>query len=66
MSPQTVHLKTWIKLPMVLLIVCSSMMSSTSMVMLKMLGELLQSASWTDYWLLNLIMVTLLGVSGAL
>ena len=51
---------------MVMLVICSSMMSSTSMVMLKMLGELVQSAGWQEYWLLNLIMVTMLAVGGAL
>lgn len=39
-SPQTIAIQRWIKLPMVMLVICSSMMSSTSMVMLKMLGEL--------------------------
>jgi len=65
-SPQTVTAKKYIKMPMLLLIICSSMMSAISMIMIKMLGELVESASWRDFWLLNVIMVTLLAVSGTL
>jgi len=41
-SPQTTTLKSWIKFPMVMLVICSSMMSGLSMVMLKMVGEFVQ------------------------
>ena len=51
---------------MVMLILCSSMMSTISMIMIKMLGELVESATWTDFWLINVIMVILLAVSGTL
>ena len=64
-SPDTMKIKDYIKVPMVLLILCSSMMSTISMIMIKMLGELVQSATWTDFWLINIIMVILMGVSGA-
>lgn len=51
---------------MVMVILCSSMMSTISMIMIKMLGELVESATWTDFWLINVIMVILLAVSGTL
>lgn len=66
MSPETAGTKKYIKLPMVMLILCSSMMSTISMIMIKMLGELVESATWTDFWLINVIMVILLAVSGTL
>ena len=66
MSPETASTKKYIKLPMVMLILCSSMMSTISMIMIKMLGELVESATWTDFWLINVIMVILLAVSGTL
>ena len=51
---------------MLLTILCSGMMSSISMIMIKMLGELVQSATWRDFWALNVIMVSLLCISGTL
>ena len=66
MSPETASTKKYIKLPMVMVILCSSMMSTISMIMIKMLGELVESATWTDFWLINVIMVILLAVSGTL
>lgn len=65
-SPQTMSTKKLIKMPMLCLIVCSSMMSAISMIMIKMLGELVASATWRDHWMLNVVMVTLLCVSGLL
>ena len=66
MSPETASTKKYIKLPMVMVILCSSMMSTISMIMIKMLGELVESATWTDFWLINVIMIILLAVSGTL
>ena len=65
-SPKTLTLKGWIKFPMVLLVICSSMQSGVSMVMLKMVGELVASADWRDYWITVTFMVIALGLSGAL
>lgn len=64
-SPKTVTLKSWIKFPMVLLVICSSMMSGVSMVMLKMVGELVASSDWRNYWITMTFMVLALGTSGA-
>ena len=34
--------------------------------MLKMIGELIQTANWKEYWILMVVMVVFLGVSGTL
>ena len=65
-SPESSGLRSWLKLPMILLVLGSAMQSGISIVMLKLVGELIQSGSGREYWLLVIILVFLLLLSGSL
>jgi len=66
MSPKSENLKKRIKMPMILFLLCTAIMSGISMVMMKMIGELVSSDSHKEHWFLLTIMAILLSTSGLL
>lgn len=65
-SPQTVSLKRFIKVPMVTFVSSSSVQSGICVVMLKLAGELVQSGNGKNHIFLIFIMVIMLLMSAAL
>ena len=65
-SPETLTLKRFIKVPMVLFVWSSSVQSGICVVMLKLAGELVQSGASSNHILLIVSMILMLIVSAAL
>ena len=63
-SPNSLALKRYLKVPMVLLVFASATVSGLSVVMLKLFGELIQSREWQDYYGLMLAMLCILVLCG--
>ena len=61
-SPSSVETKQWMKTPMVLYVLCSSMMSSLMAVLVKLLGQLLYNYKFSEFVPAVIVLTTCLAI----
>ena len=62
-APNSLRLKTLVKVPMLMMIFCSANMSSLSVVFMKLATELIESGQFTENLVLTFVMLGLMSFS---